>query len=111
MKKILGTLALLALAAATFAADTKSAAKSQKVEGYLVDVACGTDTACPAGVDLNAQVLHTKLCHTAADCAGYMGSTPLGNANFDGCCESNQAPGVKFCAPTQFMGGNRYTCI
>jgi hypothetical protein len=74
------------------------------------NAACGSDAACPAGVDLAAQVLHTKLCHTTADCAGYMGSTPLGNADFDGCCTSDQAPGVKFCAPTQFMGGNRYTC-
>jgi hypothetical protein len=74
------------------------------------NAACGSDNACPAGVDLTAQVLHTKLCHTAADCAGYSGSTPLGNADFDGCCESNQAPGVHFCAPLQFMGANRYTC-
>src|SRR4051812_42180893 len=74
------------------------------------NAAWGSDAACPAGVDLNAQVLHTKLCHTADDCLNYMGSTPLGNANFDGCCESTQAPGVKFCAPTMFMGANRYTC-
>ena len=70
----------------------------------------GADAACPAGVDLNAQILHTKLCHTADDCLNYMGSTPFGNANFDGCCTSTQAPGIKFCAPLQFMGANRYTC-
>jgi hypothetical protein len=75
------------------------------------NAACGSDAACPAGVDLAAQELHTKLCHTAADCVGYSGSTPLGTTDFDGCCMSDQAPGVKFCAPTQFMGGNRYTCL
>jgi hypothetical protein len=74
------------------------------------NAACGTDAACPAGVDLGAQVLHTKLCHVASDCANYSGSTPLGTTAFDGCCTSNQAPGIQFCAPTMFMGANRYTC-
>ncbi len=74
------------------------------------NAACGSDSACPGGIDLAAQELHTKLCHTSTDCDGYMGSTPLGNLAFDGCCTSTQAPGVQFCAPKQFMGANRYTC-
>ena len=78
------------------------------------NAACGTDQACPAGVDLAGGVLHTKLCHTAGDCAGYTGTVPiLGNAAFDGCCTSNQAPGIQFCAPTQLMtvmGRMLYTC-
>lgn len=74
------------------------------------NAACGSDAACPAGVDLGNQVLHTKLCHAASDCVNYSGSTPLGTLAFDGCCTSNMAPGVQFCAPTQFMGANRYTC-
>jgi hypothetical protein len=71
MKKILGTLALLALAAATFAADTKSAAKSQKVEGYLVDVACGTDTAESSKPGFGAK--HSKHCLQMPECeeSGY----------------------------------------
>src|SRR3954469_8680797 len=70
MKKILGTLALLALAAATFAAD-KPAAKSQKIEGYLVDVACGTENAQKPKADFGAK--HSKNCLQMPECeeSGY----------------------------------------
>jgi hypothetical protein len=78
------------------------------------NAACGSDAACPAGVDLAASELHTKLCHTAADCVGYSGTVPIiGAADFDGCCTSTQAPGIQFCAPSNlmtFMGRMLYTC-
>jgi hypothetical protein len=78
------------------------------------DAVCGSDSDCAAGVDLNAGELHTKLCHKESDCTGYTGDTPLGSADFNGCCTSDQAPGVSFCAPKQFMtiqGRRLYTCL
>jgi hypothetical protein len=78
------------------------------------DAMCTADAACPASVDLTAGELHTKLCHTAGDCVGYSGMLPLvGAADFNGCCTSAQAPGIQFCAPTQFMklmGMTLYNC-
>jgi hypothetical protein len=69
------------------------------------DAICASDADCMASVDLTAGELHTKLCHTASDCVGYSGMVPvLGQSDFDGCCTSTQAPGVKFCAPTQAAG-------
>jgi hypothetical protein len=78
------------------------------------NASCGSNADCAPGVDLNAGELHTKLCHKESDCDGFSGSTPLGNADFDGCCESDMAPGIAFCAPKQFMtiqGRRLYTCL
>jgi hypothetical protein len=62
------------------------------------------------GTGINA---HTKMCHTAAECTGYVGAimgTPLdGNYKFDQCCTFPQAPaGFAFCVPglvSQLPGG------
>jgi hypothetical protein len=76
---------------------------------------CASDADCPASVNLQACELHTKLCHSAADCAGYSGTVPfLGAADFTGCCSNQQTGDLHFCAPTQFMkfmGMTYYTCL
>lgn len=64
---------------------------------------------CVPSVDLQAGELHTKLCHVAEDCVGYAGNVLGLNANFDGCCTSQRAPNVHFCAPKQYAG-QFYTC-
>jgi hypothetical protein len=68
---------------------------------------------CPATAELGTGdiTLHSKLCHTTDDCAGYMGTTPLGSGDFDGCCSSAMAPGIHFCAPSRFAGARTYQCL
>jgi hypothetical protein len=63
---------------------------------------------CPGGLDSNNTNFHTKLCHTAADCAGYMGDFGFGNEVFDGCCNSPRAP-LSFCAPSKYAP-QAYSC-
>jgi hypothetical protein len=60
----------------------------------------------------NGATLTTRLCHTAVDCTGLMGTAMGFNLSFDSCCSSAQAPGINFCAPAQFMNlmGGLYTC-
>ena len=71
MKKIFGTLAVLALVVAAFAADAKSNAKPQKIDGHLVDVACASENAEKPKADFGAK--HSKRCLQMPECeeSGY----------------------------------------
>jgi len=51
-----------------------------------------------AGGGSGGGAITTKLCHGAADCTGYTGTTTFGPTAFDRCCV-NASSGVHFCAP------------
>jgi hypothetical protein len=69
---------------------------------------CSAD--CPGGLSQDRANFHTKLCHVAGDCAGYMGDFGAGAEAFDGCCQSPRAPAVRFCAPSHLAGNDGLTC-
>jgi hypothetical protein len=67
MKRILGTLAVLALAAMAMASEMKP----QTMSGYLVDVACASENAEKPKADFGMK--HSKKCLTMPECeeSGY----------------------------------------
>ncbi|MDP9267888.1 MAG: hypothetical protein M3P27_06125 [Acidobacteriota bacterium] len=62
---------VLTLAVLAFAADNKSAAKSQTINGHLVDVACASENIEKPKADFGAK--HSKKCLQMAECeeSGY----------------------------------------
>lgn len=69
--RILGTLAVVALAAFALAHDSKASAKPQTMNGYLVDVACSSENAEKPKADFGAK--HSKRCLQMPECeeSGY----------------------------------------
>lgn len=67
MRRILGSLAVLLLAALAFAGDMKP----QTLNGYLVDVACGTENTEKPKADFGTK--HSKQCLQMPECveSGY----------------------------------------
>jgi hypothetical protein len=66
---------------------------------------------CPATGDQGGGTtsLTTKLCHTDADCAGYMGTVKGFTLAFNNCCSRAGVP-AEFCAPPASLAMNAYTC-
>lgn len=72
--------------------------------------AASCSDSCTPGLDLGNSMITTELCHTGADCAGVMGTTPLGSSPFDGCCTLPQAGNIQACAPKMYATLLKYTC-
>jgi hypothetical protein len=97
--RALSILAIVALAAIAFAADTKAAAKSQTMNGYLVDVSCASENAEKPKADFGAK--HSKRCLQMPECeeSGYALVTGEGKViKFDK--DSNETA-KKFIASTE----------
>ena len=97
--RILGTLAIVALAAIAFAHDAKASAKSQTMNGYLVDVSCASDNAEKPKADFGPK--HSKRCLQMPECeeSGYALVTADGKViKFDK--DSNETA-KKFIAATE----------
>lgn len=74
----------------------------------MCSMGCGKAQASFGG---GAFAITTKLCHTKADCVGYMGTAPvIGMTAFDGCCASPMFGPYRLCAPTAGMQLAGYTC-
>ncbi len=63
------------------------------------------DAMCTASCTASASQsgLTTKLCHSAADCTNFSGSTPVGTLDFDSCCTFTGVS-YNFCAPGLVAG-------
>lgn len=76
---------------------TQGGGGQQSTGGAKCTASCAAQLTSGVGMAGNGS-LTTKLCHGAADCTGYAGTTPFGAAAFDRCCVSASS-GVHFCAP------------
>jgi hypothetical protein len=67
---------------------------------------------CPGSITASSSgdTLQTKFCHMPSDCAGFRGSTPLGDQDFDACCNFMGIP-FQFCAPIALRNStSKITC-
>jgi hypothetical protein len=73
------------------------------------------NTNCPAIVEgdgMGKTTFKSKLCHSTADCADYVGEIFGGTVKFDGCCYRSEVS-FTFCAPddSSYKTAGGYKCL